>query len=152
MDQYYKGEINMNDRNTEYKEMMEKRVKIKLDDENNKHWLPLTGMPLCDGWLENPEYTKRNKDLISEIVNMKPKDYLMKTATGFGITYLGNISELDMNNVDKLDKLYENNIRLYIPMIEYRKGEMYTQEGRHRSLMAHKRGLKTIPVAIFTEV
>ena len=83
---------------------------------------------------------------------MKPLDYLKETADGFFITLEDNIAELDLDNVYNLNKLYENNIRLHIPMIEYRESGIYTQEGRHRSLIAHKRGLKTIPVAIFREV
>ncbi len=116
-----------------------------------------TGIPMFD----NPDDYLVKK----EVVQMSPDKYMKEAyrshypnPTYERVRYpkrnIPTFDEYKENTVDEKHmeklktKLADPNIKMDIPFLEYKEGELREQEGRHRATAAKKLGYKTIPVAI----
>lgn len=110
-----------------------------------------TEMPFYDNMMQNPEYFAKAKGLVSELVNMPPKEYLQTAADGFGVTISHMVSQRDA----KLIKLYTKKMldgeKFPILTLDYSHARL-SQEGVHRAAAAIKAGVKEVPVLIVKEV
>lgn len=104
-----------------------------------------TNIPDYDSVLFNTE--KIDRDLIGQVIYMSPEEYFERCAQ------LGDTSVEDQyrygstnNTIKSLTKKVKEGVLLDLPYIDY---DMWTQEGRHRVMIAKNMGCKLIPIAIF---
>lgn len=108
--------------------------------------LTTTDMPYYDNLLKNPDYYKRAKGLIGEIVRISPELYFALCAVMREEKSLkGELSALVPEYIDKYAKAMRAGDKFPIPVLELLKNQ---QEGRQRVAAAQKIGLKEIPVLL----
>lgn len=95
-----------------------------------------TGMSYYDELLHNPDYMRKNKNLVGEIIYMTPKEYFSGCADIFNSTVEKQISQTkaDKHTFDKLmTVLTKYKKKFPIGFLNY---AQRGQEGRHRMLAA----------------
>lgn len=108
--------------------------------------LTTTDMPYYDNLLKNPDYYRREKGLIGEIVRISPELYFALCAVMREKKNLkGELSMIVPELVDKYAKEMRAGTKFPIPVLELLRNE---QEGRQRVAAAQKIGLKEIPVLL----
>jgi len=108
--------------------------------------LTTTDMPYYDNLLKNPEYYRREKGLIGEIVRISPEVYFSLCAVMREEKNLkGELSALVPEYIDKYAKAMRAGDKFPIPVLELLRNE---QEGRQRVAAAQKIGMKKIPVLL----
>ena len=107
-----------------------------------------TGMPNYDSMIQNPGYYYFFKSRLIELKYMSPEDYLTKCAEFVHDTTLENeISNINTSDVELIMHKVEQGVKLDTPVLNVADK---TQEGRHRSVVAQKRGIHSIPVYVVT--
>lgn len=108
--------------------------------------LTTTDMPYYDNLLKNPDYYKRAKGLIGEIVSISPELYFALCAVMREKKDLtGELRMIIPELVDKYAKLMLAGTKFPIPVLELLTNK---QEGRQRVAAAQKIEMKEIPVLL----
>lgn len=108
--------------------------------------LTTTDMPFYDNLLKNPDYYKRAKGLMGQIVRISPELYFALCAVMRKEKNLtGELSALLPEYIDKYAKAMRAGDKFPIPVLELLTNQ---QEGRQRVAAAQKIGLKEIPVLL----
>lgn len=122
-----------------------------------------TDIPNYDNMLQNPEYFRKNKGKIFEIVYMSPDEYISKITHGFyqkesTKKYYKTIQNfqtyMDEHRLDqeRIKEYLKSQRKFPMPVIEYKDGQMMDQEGHHRATVAKLKGISQIPVMIVNNV
>ena len=100
--------------------------------------------------ISNPEHYKlMGIDLSIEY--MAPSEYIRRAAKGFNVSIESCISVCNKDSIEKYKNLLLSGHIFPIPILVYNKIRgTFLQEGRHRSIAAHRAGIKEIPVAVIT--
>lgn len=108
--------------------------------------LTTTDMPYYDNLLKNPDYYKRAKGLIGEIVFISPELYFALCAVMRKKKDLqGELRALIPEYIDKYAGAMLTGDKFPIPVLELLTNR---QEGRQRVAAAQKIGMKEIPVLL----
>lgn len=115
---------------------------------NNKQ----TDLPIYDQMMNKPEYFEKNKGMTFEIKYIPPREYVSYLAKAFDmdVDVLIQRAKLNTESMELFDKLVAEGKAIYMPVIEYRNGDFYTNEGLHRAVYALIHGVKEIPVLYVT--
>ena len=135
----------------------------KISMSNAMFDITTTDMPNYDNMLQNPEYFRKNKGKVFEIVYMSPDEYISKITSGFyqkesTKKYYKTFSEfkkyMDEHRLDqeKIQEYLKSQRKFPMPVIEYKGGQMMDQEGHHRAVVAKLKGINEIPVMIVNNI
>ena len=128
-----------------YKFFINEDLKTEPIDCDGCKYFDYTTLKNMYGGLNCPLYYMINKGVIYKLNYMSPKEYLIKVANGFKLSYDETINGI-MINKDKINRYIENMKNGdKFPIPHYTIGNSL-QEGRHRVLACLKLGCKTIPV------
>lgn len=126
---------------------------IKLNEELEKYvqrFTDKTGIPYYDDMLKHREYYEEEKNIVFDIVNMTPEEYIERCIElfkdrGMESTIKDVIQERQDKSLERLKDRLQKNELINIPYIDY-KSE--TQEGLHRAIACYELGIQNIPVMI----
>ena len=144
-----------------FSEMREMGLMESIEEELQFH--TTTDTPTFDNMLKNPEYFEEAKGITFDVVDMAPNDYLDIGIDGmWNRSYsmrrdYGNDKQhfkkiLLQGRVDTIKhdgkEFWSKVTHMYMPWLEFRKDNGFSQEGFHRAIKARKEGNKTMPVLV----
>ncbi|MCP3672740.1 MAG: hypothetical protein GY814_20420, partial [Gammaproteobacteria bacterium] len=109
-----------------------------------------TTIPNLDDPLNNPEYFRKQKNIVVHDETMTPDEYLERVTKGFDGTLERTIQDIDSDIVDKYAEDMKSGDKFPMLSID-QSGGYFNQEGRHRALAAKKAGINQVPVRIKTD-
>lgn len=123
-----------------------------------------TGMSMYDDVLDDPYYAE-TKSRFPKVIYMTPDEYLQTVTTGFNQNRIKQGREITTvdelvqsragGSTEELRQAFDEGKDISMPSIEYWTREdgsieMVSQEGVHRAIVAREKGIKKMPVAIFS--
>ena len=104
---------------------------------------------------DNPEYYRKQKGQVGEIVNMSPNEYISRCNKGFTSIGYPDDNDAESTRDDKLVKKYakmmKDGVKFHMPILDYR-NDHFSQEGLHRAMAARSLGADSLPVVVLTSL